>query len=273
MKIGFKLTAIMVALGLFAVASVGITLLLRSRASITGLSEQYALGMAHDSATDVGNFLESYFYKVETAAHVMEQYREMLAANRRTMFNVILEGLVLANPEIAAAWCVWEPDVLEGGDLQYLGTAGTSSGGRFSPYCYLDGGRVRIEAIEDFNDPAYLLARNSGNSILLDPYEYNVGGKMVMMTSICVPIRVDGRVVGVMGFDLPLTEIQQISQTQKPFPDAVTAVFSNNGTVTAHFDASRIGRDLRETEADMAGPYLDGFSRAIKAGEPFTFSN
>ncbi|MDR2731179.1 MAG: methyl-accepting chemotaxis protein [Treponema sp.] len=273
MKIGLKLMGIMVALGLFAVASVGITLLIRSRSSITGISEQYAISMANDSAADISSFLEENLYKVETAVHVMEQYRNLVIANRRNMFIVILEGLVRANPGIAAAWCVWEPNVLEGDDRQYIGTKGTSSGGRFSPYCYLEAGKVETEAIEDFEDPAYLLARNSGNTTLLDPYEYDVGGKIVLMTSICVPISVDGRVLGVVGFDLPLTEIQEISQTQKPFPDSVTAVFSNNGTVTAHFDPSRIGKNMEETEKDMNGRHHEGFVNAINNGEFFTFSN
>ena len=273
MRIRFKLTLIMVALGLFAVTSVGITLLIRSQGSIIGVSEKYARSMAHDSAAYIANFLDTYFYKAETAAHVMEQYQSILPSNRRNMFNVMLEGLVQANPGITAAWCVWEPDVLEGNDQQYLETKGTSSGGRFSPYCYLENGKIELIALEDFNDPAYLLPKNSGNSTFMDPYEYNVGGKTILMTSICVPIRMDGKVLGVMGFDLPLTDIQEISQTQKPFPDSVTAVFSNNGTVTACFDPSRIGKNMRDTEADMAGEYLNDFVNAVKAGKPFTFTN
>jgi len=273
MKISYKLMAIMVALGLFAIASVSITLLVRSRSNITRISEQYALSMAEDSAIAVAGFLDAFYYKVETAAEVMEQYQYITPANRRTIFIVILESLVQSNPEIAAAWCVWEPDVLEGNDRQYIGTRGTSSGGRFSPFCYLENGKIEIIAIEDFQDPAYLLARNSGLPILMDPYEYDVGGKKILMTSICIPIHSGGKVLGVMGFDLPLEQIQVISQTQKPFPDSVTAVFSNNGTVTAHFDPGRIGKDLKETEADMTGKYLNDFVKAIKEGRTFTFSN
>jgi len=273
MKISFKLMVIMIALGLFSVASVGITLLIRSRSSITGVSEQYALSMAEDSASQIRVFLDSCFYKVQTTANVMEQYQHIVPTNRRNMFNVILEGLVSTNSEIAAAWCVWEPDVLEGNDRQYLGTKGTSASGRFSPYYYIENGKVEVIAIEDFEDPAYLSARNSGLPVILDPYNYDVGGNTILMTSICIPIKTGNRVMGVVGFDLPLTDIQKISQTQKPFPDAVTAVFSNNGTVSAHFDPSRIGKDLRETEADMTGKYLDGFVKAIKDGNSFTFTN
>jgi methyl-accepting chemotaxis protein len=274
MKIGFKLTAIMIALGLFAIASISITLLLRSRTSITGISEQYAVGMAKDSATEVRSFLDIYFYKVETATHVMEQYGDIVITNRRNIFNVMLEGLAQANPGIIGAWCVWEPDVLEGNDQQYLGTKGTSSSGRFSPYYYWENEKVEADVLEDFDEADYyLLARNSGLPTILDPFEYEVGGKKLLMTSISVPIRVGGRIVGVMGFDLPLTGIQELSQTQKPFPDSVTAIFSSNGTNTAHFDPGRIGKNMKDTEKDMAGPYMNDFVNAIKEGSPFSFSN
>jgi len=274
MKIGFKLTAIMVALGLFASVSVAITLILRSRDSITGLSEQYAESMAHESAASIGTFLEIYLTKVDTTSHVMEQYRDIVVTNRRNMFNIILEGMVEENTKIIGAWCVWEPDVLEGNDRQYIGTKGTSPSGRFSPYYYWDNGTVKLDIREDYNSADYyLLAKNSGNPTILDPFEYTVGGKKILMTTICIPIRADGRTVGVVGFDLPLNEIQDISQTHKPFPDSVTAVFSNNGTVTAHFDTSRIGKNMRETEADMAGSAFTGFVDAVKMGKSYTFSN
>jgi methyl-accepting chemotaxis protein len=168
---------------------------------------------------------------------------------------------------------VWEPDVLEGDDRQYVGTKGAGPGGRFAPYYYWDNGKVKETAMDDFEDPAYLLPKKSGLPVILDPYEFAVGGKMVLMTSVTVPVRTDGRVVGVMGFDLPLTAIQKISQTQKPFPDAITAVFSNNGTVTAHFDESRIGENMKETERDMAGRHLNDFVNAIKTGKPYSFTN
>jgi methyl-accepting chemotaxis protein len=273
MKIGFKLTAIMVALGLFAIASVGITLLVRSRTSITTVSEQYTVSMARESSANIASFLDGYFYKVETAARVMEQYRSIPAASRRTSLLGILEGLTRANSEIAAVWCLWEPNVLEGDDQQYLGTTGANSIGCFSPFCYLENGRFEVEGVDDYQNPAYLLPKNSGLPTIMDPYDYDVGGKMILMTSICIPLRTDGRFVGVMGFDIPLTAIQEIAQAQKPYADAVAAVFSNNGTVTAHPDESRLGKDMSLTEMDMAGPHMNDLVNAVKTGKPYNFSN
>jgi len=274
MKIGFKLTTIMIVLGLFAIASVSITLLVRSRTSITDLSEQYALSMAHDSAADVGNYLESYLVRLDTVADIMEQYQDIIITNRRTIFNVILEGLVEKDTGIIAAWCVWEPDVLEGNDKPYIGTKGTSAGGRFSPYYFWNNGKVALVTLEDFQDPAYLVPKNSGVPTIMNPYNYDVGGKKQLMTTVCAPLHdMNNKVIGVVGIDLPLNHVQEISQNRKPFPDSVTAVFSNDGTVAAHFDPSRFGKNMKETEADMAGKVMNEFMDAVKNGKPFTFSN
>jgi len=274
MKINLKLTTIMVALGLFAIASVSITLLVRSRTSITSLSEQYTISMAHDSGENVANFLDSFLTKLETVADIMEQYHEIATANRRNMFNMILEGIVEQDTNIIAAWCVWEPDILEGGDRPYIGTKGTSVNGRFSPYYYWNNEEVELVVLEDFEDPAYLLPRNSSLPTIMDPYYYDVGGKKELMTTVCVPIRgANEKIIGVVGIDLPLNQIQEISQNQKPFYDSVTAVFSNDGTIAAHFDASRLGKHIKESEADMVGKDMDDFADAIKNGNPFTFSN
>jgi len=167
----------MVALGIFAIATVSIIVLIRSRASIIGLSEQYTLSMAHDSGENIGSFLESFLTKLETVSDIMEQYQDIGINNRRNIFNIILEGLVEQDKNIIAVWCVWEPDVLEGNDKPYIGTKGTSVTGRFSPYYFWNNGKVDLVVLEDFNDPAYLLPKNSGIQTIMNPYYYDVGGK------------------------------------------------------------------------------------------------
>ncbi|MDR0303009.1 MAG: methyl-accepting chemotaxis protein [Treponema sp.] len=273
MKLGFKLTTIMVAFGLFAVSSVGITLLVRAWSGIGGLSEQYAVTMANDAANDIGSFFEAYLHKAETTVHIMEQYRNIVINNRRNVFNSVLEGLVVGNPEIIGVFCVWEPDVLEGNDSQYIGTKGTSSGGRFSPYCSAENGKVEVNALEDFEEPAYVVPRDSGLPTLMEPYVWGVGEEKILMTSICVPIRSDGKVAGVVGFDISLATIQDIAQSKKPYPDAITAAFSSEGVIASHFNQERIGKNMRETEGDTAGPYLNDFASAVKDGKPYSFFN
>jgi len=276
MKINFKLTAIMVALGLFTVAIVGITLLAMSRSNIIDISKKYAISMANDSASDIDNYFEVYIYKIQTAAQVMEQYKNFAVGNRRNIILNILEGLTLSNPEIIGAWCVLEPNVLEGDDSKYLETEGANANGRFTPYYYTDKGVIKLKTLDNFNDSVeglyYLLPKKSGKITLLEPTEYTFNGKRTLKTSICVPISVNGKIVGVTGFDIHLANIQEISQNRKAFEQSITAVFSSNGMIAAHFDESRIGKNMAETEGDMAGPLLDEFIQVVKEGKPYYFS-
>jgi methyl-accepting chemotaxis protein len=43
--------------------------------------------------------------------------------------------------------------------------------------------------------------------------------------------------------------------------------------VSSHYDTSRIGKPMAETEQDVAGPYLGALQRAIQRGESFSFAN
>ncbi|MCL1814610.1 MAG: methyl-accepting chemotaxis protein [Treponema sp.] len=278
MKLGFKLTAIMIILSLFSVGSVGMILLAQSRSAITGLANTSTMNLAEKSASNIQVFLETYWYSAETLAQVLHQYDSFVAGNRRSVINVILRGMVEENPEIIGAWCVWEPDALEGNDSLYSGTPGSYPNGRFAPYWYRDGENVEMDLLIDFDVPGdgdyYLLARNSGRAEILDPYSYEVGGKTTLMTSISVPIHSrDGKVIGVTGIDISVDDIQHLGQASKPYANAVCAVFSNNGTVLSHSDLTHLGRDVRESEQAMAGPYMDDFYKAINTGKEFSFTH
>jgi len=276
MKIGFKLTIIMIVLSLISIGSVGIVLLNRAQANIIDLATKYTLSLGEKSADEVRAHLEGYWNTVETIAHAMEQYDSMITANRRNMLNVILEGITASHPEVIGMWCVWEPDILEGNDQLYLGTRGTNSRGRFAPYYYWDGRTIKLDSLENFEQSGdgdyYLVPKRNNSTTILNPFIYIMpDGKQTLMTTVAAPIRNNGRLVGVAGIDISLDEIQRISQLSRPYPDSVTAVFANDGTVAGHFDTSRIGLNGRDTEADMNGPYLEDFMKSIRDGQQFRF--
>ena len=276
-KIGLKITLIMVILGLISINTVGIVLFIRSRTVISDIAHKYTLSLGEKGAYNVKIYLDEYWHTVETIAEAMERYDLVAPEDRRTVFNAMLEGLVEEHPEIIGIWCVWEENALEGNDQAYLGTAGTNGDGRFAPYFYREDGKVTVEALDDFDNPGmnyYQVPKRNNATTILDPYIDILGiREMVLMTSIASPIRNSGRLVGVVGIDIYLDELQSIIHESLPYDDALNAVFSNNFTVAAHFDPSRLGKDLRHTEVDLLGPYMDDFTRAIQNGEQYYFSN
>ncbi|MCL2761597.1 MAG: methyl-accepting chemotaxis protein [Treponema sp.] len=282
MKIGFKLTVIMIVLSLFSTGAVGITLLIQARANIISLSHEKAITTAQDYAGEIRNFFSSYWFTAETIASVMENYDTISEYNRRSFINAMLKAEVEKYDDVTGIWVIWEPDVLEGNDQRYIGTPGTTDYGRFTPYWYRDGTNIFMYALpeEEFNDPEagdyYHVPREAGRTMLLDPYLDDVGGTMILNTTIAVPIfsrDQPRKVLGVVGIDISVDTIQKMSENHMPFGSGYTAVFSNDGTIVAHFDASRLGESMQETEQDMAGPYLDDLVEAVTNGKLFYFTH
>jgi len=282
MKIGVKLIVIMIVLSLFSTGTIGFTLLVQARSNIISLANDKAITTVQEYAGDIRNFFSSYWFTVESIASVMERYENISAYNRRTFFNAILKAEVEKHKDITGIWVIWEPDVLEGNDSQYIGMPGTTSFGRFSPYWHRDGNDILMYALpeNEFNAPGtgdyYHVPRRAGRTMILEPYLDDVGGKLILNTTIAAPIisrNAPGKVLGVVGIDIDINTIQKITEKHDPFGGGFTAVFSNKGTVAAHFEPERIGRPLQETEQDMAGPYLNDLLDAVINGKLFYFTN
>ena len=113
--------------------------------------------------------------------------------------------------------------------------------------------------MEDYYRVSFL----SGEEGLIEPYFENVGGEQVLITSLTIPIKRNGRVIGVAGVDLELTEIQEMAEKVKPLKTGVVGIFSKQGIIIAHPDPSRVGKQMRETESDMVGEYLPTLVDAV----------
>jgi methyl-accepting chemotaxis protein len=277
MKIALKLTAIMCLLGLISVGSVGISLLVKASSSITAVTNKYADTVAQESGAEIEIFLDGFWFIAKNTAAYMELYDQIRVSDRRDYFNKMLGKAVLENKGIIAAWCIWGTDALEGNDLAYASVPGSQPNGRFAPYWYRSGNTVELDLLADTDQPdggeLYQMIKDVDRMILWEPYEYDVGGKTILMTSISAPIfSHDRKILGVAGLDIDIEEVQKISQSIRPYPDALSASFSNEGIIVGHFDPTRIGKDMRETEKAMFGPYMAAFENALKNGEFFSYS-
>ncbi|MHC6202519.1 methyl-accepting chemotaxis protein [Breznakiellaceae bacterium SP9] len=273
MKISVKLVLVMIGLNVAGIGILGSLVLLRSRAEIRSLIDENAVNIAQENGSAMQVFLEIYMDMARTAAQFMTQYESIDPSNRRTIFNILLEGLVRENPELICAWTTWEPDALDGMDALYANAEGSNGLGVFAPNWFRDAkGIINVETHDNaLTQDFYTIPRQIGIETILDPYTFNVDGRDTLLTSLAVPIKKNGRIVAVVGVDIALDQIQTIATAAKPFGSDLTAVFSNNGIVSAHFDHTRLGKNMTDTEKDMAGPYMNDFTRAIKNGTPFSW--
>ena len=275
MKIGNKLVIMILALILSGTGILLGTVLYSAQKQITALTSNKLDNLAGNEAAKLGLWLESSFSVARSLAQSMETYEEIELEQRRFFYNLLLKQLTVANPEIAAVWTVWEPNALDGLDARYVNTPGTDETGRFISNWYQTAEGVKLNAVEDYTEGSdsdfYFIPLRTGEETVLEPYFYPIDGVSTLITSLVVPIRKNGKAVGVAGVDIPLSKIQENVTAIKPYEGTVSAVFSNGGIVAGHFDPSRVGKPMSETETDMAGDRLPDLIQAVQKGESMAF--
>jgi methyl-accepting chemotaxis protein len=272
-KIGKKLIIILTALNVVGIGLLaGVTLFL-SNNQIRGIVDDYAVSLAVEGSEEMKSWLGVYMDASRTLARIMEGYKEIPAAERRGYFDLMLRQTLLANPEVVGVWSDWAPNALDGMDAQYANTPGTDASGRYVPV-WSNGERgLSVEPLAGYDTSAfYTLPMQTGNEVVLDPYIYPLSGRNILITSLCIPIKDEGRVVGVVGVGIELSKIQAIAGAIKPFGDGFALVFSSDGIVAAHTDPNRIGKDMRQSEIDTFGPLLNTLVNAVTHGTRAIFS-
>jgi methyl-accepting chemotaxis protein len=278
MKIGKKLIIMIVILGLAGTSALTGTILGLAQKQISALTNNEITNLANENALIIVERLEIYLDAVRSVGQIMSKYEEIDRDDRRRLFNLMVRALIEENPQIVSAFSIWEPNALDGRDAEFVNTPGTDHTGRFIPYwCRNPAGEIILEPLVNYEVPGpgdyYLIPRRTGEETLVEPYEYEVGGKKMLITTVVMPIKNRGRFVGAMGFDIDIAAIQSHVAQIKPYEGSVAILYSNGGLVSSHFDPDRIGRAMTETEQDVAGPRLDALRSAIQKGEDFSFTN
>jgi methyl-accepting chemotaxis protein len=252
------------------------TILNSSRKQIAVLINSEMKNLANYEASQIGLWLESPFSIARSLAQAMEAYEEIEVRERRNFYNILLKQITEANPRLATVWTIWEPNALDGLDAEYANTYGTDATGRFIPSWTMTETGAEAEAAVGYEEDGadfYFLALRSGNETVTEPFFYPINGVDTLITSLVVPIKKNGRAVGVAGVDIALSGIQSVVEGISPYEGSIAAVFTNNGLVAGHFDPSRLGKSMFVTEANIVGDYMNDFVNAIKTGSPYTFSS
>ncbi|MDR0690117.1 MAG: hypothetical protein LBG08_07655, partial [Spirochaetaceae bacterium] len=262
MKIGKKLISMIIILNLTGTIALAGTILALAQKQIRGLINNEMTNLAKENALEIRTWLELYLDTARSIGQVMSNYEEIDREERRYFFNTMIRTMVEKNPDIFAASSVWEPNALDGLDAEFANTAGTDHTGRFIPYWFRGPAGVTMEPLADYDVPGvgdyHLIPKQTGNETVIEPYyEYDINGHKLLVTTLVMPIKNKGRFVGSMGIDIEITAIQQQVEEIKPYEKTIAVVYSNGGLVSGHFDPSRVGKPMAETEKDIAGPYLD----------------
>ncbi len=211
-------------------------LTLRSNMLETG--KKGAEAAAEEQAWAVDIEIEKALHTARTLAQSFSAMKTQGAQWDRADVNAILNQVLLDNPDFLGVYTLWEPNAFDGQDSQYANTPGHDQTGRFIPYWVRSNDQIILEPLLDYEMEGigdyYLVPKRTGKETVLDPYLYPINGQDVLLTSLIVPIMVDGKFFGITGVDLPLTFLQKMADQLDVYnKSGVLILYSNNGTLSA----------------------------------------
>lgn len=196
----------------------------------------------------------------------MAAKRSIEAGALREELNQSLKTAFERNSKVLGIWLAFEPNGLDGKDSEFANDAARQSNevGRFASYWSRAGGTgLNTIMVEDDMTKTtlslsgtpynswYTCPRDSKRTCLLDPYADTVGGKEMLMTTISVPLLVDGKSIGVVGVDIALDALQAaaVDSQRELFNSAGHMLIVSGSGVLAGYsvDASKVGKNIGET--------------------------
>jgi methyl-accepting chemotaxis protein len=197
---------------------------------------------------------------------VMAAKRSLDAGALREELNLSLKTAFERNDKVLGIWLAFEPNALDGKDSEFANDAARQSNeaGRFATYWSRAAGASlnTIMVEEDLTKTTlsvsgtpynswYTCPRDNKRTCLLDPYADTVGGKEMLMTTISVPLIVDGKAIGVVGVDIALDALQAaaVDSQRSLFNNAGhMLIVSGSGVLAADSsDASKVGKKISDT--------------------------
>ncbi len=183
----------------------------------------------------------------------------------RAVADSLLKGVLAGNTDFIAVATLWEPNAFDGDDNAFVGKPGHDQTGRYIPYWNRGAGSIAVEALVGYETSGigdyYQLPKRTGKPVLLDPYLYPVAGREVLITTLAVPIHIEGRFRGVVCVDIALDKIQSAVSAVQVYDTGYATLVSHQGVIVGDRDASLVGKNL----STLGLP--DATAATIKLGE------
>ncbi|MBF0211643.1 MAG: methyl-accepting chemotaxis protein [Desulfamplus sp.] len=200
-------------------------------------------------ASRIENEISSALYIARSLSYSFTGLKMQQDVPDRLMLIGMMRQILEASPQFLGIWTVWEPNALDGKDADYVGKEGHDATGRFIAYWNRVGG-LHLEPCMDYEDSNttgyYAKTRDSGKEIVLEPATYEIGGKPVTVVSACVPIKVQGKVVGVTGVDFSMDKMGEMVKQIKVYDSGYGFLATETGVIVAHPSPDMVGKSVKE---------------------------
>jgi PAS domain S-box-containing protein len=190
------------------------------------------------AAMPIRTKLETAMSAARTLAEILSTTKRSGVALGRDQVNAMLRRALEDNPDFFGTYTLWEPNAFDGQDARYAGTPSNDETGRFIPYWHRGGSTaISLDPLLYYETPGigdyYLIPRRTRKESFIEPLQYPVEGKDVMMTSLIVPILDGDRYYGMAGVDYALDFLQGLANAADVFTKSGKLFLISHGGIIA----------------------------------------
>ncbi|MCL2073025.1 MAG: methyl-accepting chemotaxis protein [Marinilabiliaceae bacterium] len=183
---------------------------------------------------------------INSAGKVPRTYAFLTAAviqsndipQREKRQRLLQELQIFADSEkqIDNLWAIFESNAVDGLDDIFADQIGNNSEGVFMPWMH----EGKLRTMSDSRAKNLLdFIKTIGQECFSDPYLYNLSGKEEHFLSLCIPVKVDGRIVGVVGRDFSVALLEKIANSMNDTGRG--RLVSSEGVIVVHANPARVG--------------------------------
>lgn len=209
-KIATKLAAVSVT-ALAGVLAIGIGVIgYQATTATQKLAIQQVEAIAQEQAEYVSGVIKEGLLPAQGLGNTFNALKRSGPVDRQAWINV-LQDAMQTYPALAGAWGMTPDNLLDGRDADFVNKPGHDEAGVWRPYFYRNQGKVEFSPIPPLKPSPegdwFHVAYKTGKDFATEPYTWETDGITMTGISFSFPIRDAGKVIGVTGGDLLLTDL------------------------------------------------------------------
>ena len=195
-------------------------------------AEQATIQKSQLAASKMAERFEKANQTVHTTKHIIETLQNNGELSAHAILDMLKKDLE-KNNDLLSFSAILEKDSLSADAT--VDASLTDGSQRFVPYVYKSDGKLLTTTVKEYEDQAtadwYWVPKNEGKAILTEPYDYNVDGQTLLITSIAVPlVDASGKIFGVLMSDITIEFLSELVESISP-EGGYAGIISDNGTL------------------------------------------
>ncbi|OFX82795.1 MAG: hypothetical protein A2W99_14115 [Bacteroidetes bacterium GWF2_33_16] len=222
---------------------------------------------ASNASKEIKAIFDANMAIVKTLAEAYRNYTKFPIEEWKSHLKDFYYDVFSENPDVYSLWDSWELSVVDPEWKQPTG--------RFVTIHWREDGQIKSNyELRSLNGdpPIYGKYKYIYSPSIWEPYIDQVQGdksELFLMTTLDVPIMVDGRYTGMVAMDITLAEIQNYLNKIHPFEGSYAIMISNGGLIAGHPNKEFHSKPFVEVYPDLETKYK--LTEKIKKGEFFNF--